>query len=382
MIEGLTLTLMMGAVTASPVSAEVVDALTSVQVTQNDKGASGFQLAFKAGRGTPLIEELLRDGFFDPLRRVILLVSMNGTRTVLMDGVITRQDLSVSNQPGESTMTITGSDLSEIMDRIDFSGIPLPMPPSAQVAVLVAKYAMYGIIPKVVPSVLVSQPNPLNRIPKQRGTDLAHIRRMASQVGYVFYIENGFAPGQSFAYWGPQIKVGAVQPALTVNSDAANNVDGLSLSFDGMQKTVFVFYIQEPNTKFPIPIPVPGVGLLNPPLGKRPPIPLSYTNLGNIEEQGQDNSTAKYDAMTAAMRGLARASERADVISGSGELDVARYGQLLEPRKLVGLRGAGPSYDGHYYVSSVTSTLSRGRFRQSFRLARNAFESFTEEIPA
>lgn len=382
MIEGTTLELLMGSVKAVPVPKELADALISVQATQNDVGASGFQLTFHASKRGPVIRDLMPAGFFDAPRRVILTVSMNGQRSVLVDGVITRHEISVSSNPGASTLTVTGSDLSQVMDLIDFSGLPWPMPPSARVLVMLAKYAMYGILPKVLPSVLVAQPNPLERIPKQRGTDLAYIRRLAQRVGYVFYIEPGPVPGMAFAYWGPRIKVGAVQPALSVNIDGASNIDSLTLSFDGIRKTVFVFYIQEENSKVAIPIPVPDIGPLNPPLGKRMPPPLSFTNLGNVAPQGDDDSSAKFDVASAAMRGLARASERADVISGSGTLDVARYGRMLAPRGLVGVRGTGPSYDGHYYVRSVSSTLGRGRFVQNFRLTRNAFESLSQEIPA
>lgn len=381
MIEGVTLQLSVGPVRAEPAPRAVIEALTNVQVTLNDTGASGFQLSFQAGRTSPLMTELYPSGYFDPPRRVMLTATMNGQKTVLMDGVITRHEISVSSQPGAGTLTITGSDLSEMMNRIDFSGIPWPMPPEARVAIMLAKYAMYGIVPLVVPSVLIAQINPLNKTPKQRGTDLAYIRRLAADVGYVFYVAPGPLPGMSHAYWGPQIKVGEVQPALSVNIDGASNVDALSLSFDGLGRTVFFFYIQEENSRFPIPIPVPDVGLLNPPLGPRPPVPLTVTNLGNLAPQGGDTSTAKYDIMTAAMKGLAQASARADVITGSGGLDVARYGHILKPRALVGVRGTGPSYDGHYYVKSVTSTIKPGQFQQSFRLTRNAFESFTQEIP-
>ncbi|TVP69181.1 MAG: hypothetical protein EA339_14965 [Rhodobacteraceae bacterium] len=380
MIEGITLKLLIGPVRPEPAPRELIDALISVQVTQNDIGQSGFQLVFHAARSGPVLMDYLTAGFFDAPRRVVLVVGMNGQDTVLMDGVITTSELAASSDPGASTLTITGSDLSKVMDLIDFSGFPWPMPPSARVAVMVAKYAMYGLIPKVVPSVLVAQPNPLNRIPKQRGTDLAYARRLAAQVGYVFYIEPGPVAGMAFAYWGPQIKVGRVQPALSVNIDGASNVDALNISFDGMRKSVFVFYYQEENSKLPIPIPVPDIGPLNPPLGRKPPVPLSYTLLSNLAPQGDDDSTAKFDALSAAMRGMARAAERADVISASGSLDVARYGGLLAPRGLVGVRGSGPTHDGTYYVKSVTSTLQRGSFKQSFRLTRNAVESFTQEV--
>ena len=48
---------------------------------------------------------------------------------------------------------------------------------------------------------------------------------------------------------------------------------------------------------------------------------------------------------------------------------------------LVGVRGAGVAYDGLYYVSSVTSKLKRGEFKQSFELTRNGLVSITPNVP-
>jgi hypothetical protein len=49
---------------------------------------------------------------------------------VLMDGVMTNQEVTSGSQPGQSTLTITGDDLTKVMDLQDFSGIPYPaMPP-------------------------------------------------------------------------------------------------------------------------------------------------------------------------------------------------------------------------------------------------------------
>ena len=55
---------------------------------------------------------------------------------------------------------------------------------------------------------------------------------------------------------------------------------------------------------------------------------------------------------------------------------------MLRSRALVGVRGAGEAFDGLHYVSSVTSTLKRGEFTQSFSLARNALLSTVPTVPA
>jgi hypothetical protein len=371
--DGFMLSLSIGPVVPMPAPQSVIDALSSVQVTTASGQKSGFQLTLTPSKTSPILRTLLPAGYFDPPTRVILTTTIRGTPTPIADGVITRHELAPSNDPGQSKLTITGEDVSRMMDLIDFSGFPWPaMPAEARIALMVAKYAMYGIVPLVMPSVFVDTPNPLDEIPSQYGTDLTYINQLADNVGYVFYVDPGPLPGMNTAYWGPEIKVGLPQPALTIGSDGASNVESLSFSFDGFAKTQFVIVIQEPNSKAPIPIPVPDVNPLQPPLGLKPPLPLKISPLRGM---------AKLTPIQAAGIGLARAAQAADVFSGSGTLDVLRYGRVLKARQLVGVRGAGLSYDGLYFVKSVTHTIKRGEYKQSFSLTRNATIPFSQSVP-
>jgi hypothetical protein len=378
MLKGVHLTLLMGPVVAVPVPKEVIDALQSVQVTTSVGSRSGFQLAFSMGKNSNFEKVLIPAGFFDPMIRVIIIVTLNGTPNVIMDGVITRQQVTASNEAGKSTFTVTGEDVSAAMDLIDFSGIPYPaMPAEARVALCIAKYAMFGIIPIVIPSILINVPIPVKEIPKHQGTDLAYINSLANEVGYVFYVEPGPTPGINFGYWGPEIKVGVPQRALTINMDGHTNTDALSFTYDGLAKTLYILFIQELISKAPIPIPIPDITPLNPPLGAKPPLPLHVKFITNEPDQ---NGTAKYSPIQAALIGLAKASKGSDVISGTGSLDVLRYGGVLQPRKLVGVRGAGIAYDGYYYVKSVTHNIKHGEYKQSFALSRNALVPSTGSV--
>jgi hypothetical protein len=71
----------------------------------------------------------------------------------------------------------------------------------------------------------------------------------------------------------------------------------------------------------------------------------------------------------------------ANAITGSGSLDVLRYGRVLRARMLVGVRGAGLAYDGLYYVDSVTHNIKRGEYKQSFSLSRDGLISNTPKLP-
>jgi hypothetical protein len=47
---------------------------------------------------------------------------------------------------------------------------------------------------------------------------------------------------------------------------------------------------------------------------------------------------------------------------------------------LVGVRGAGVTYDGMYYVNTVTHNLKQGEYKQSFSLSRDGLISQTPVV--
>lgn len=364
--------LMIGPVLPAPAPQPVMDALTTAQVTTTAGQADGFQLTFALSDKSLLNKVLLPTGYFDPGVRVILLLVLAGLPTVLMDGIITRQDVAVSNTAGASTLTITGEDLSVLMNMDDTQACYPGMPAEAVVAAICAQYALYGIVPLPVPPVLLDVPDPVQQIPVQSGTDLDYLRALAKKVGYVFFIEPGPLPGASIAYWGPEVRVGIPQPPLNVNMDAETNVESLSFSYDGLSRKQLTITISDPITGLSIPIPVPDISLLQPPLAARPAVTLVHTPLPD---------TSKLDPVQAALLGLGQAVREADAVTGQGTLDVLRYGQILQARQLVSVRGAGISYDGFYYVTSVTHNIKRGEYKQSFRLARDGVVSLSPVVP-
>lgn len=376
--KGIQLTLLMGPVVPVPAPRVVMDALESVQVTTSAGTASGFQLGFQFSARSALNEIFLiaagtGGGIGVPPLRVLLVVTVNGTPSPLFDGVMTRVEVQAGSNGQPGSLTVTGEDLTKVMDMQDWSGLPFPaMPIEARVALLCAKYAAFGLIPLVVPSLFTDVPIPIERIPAQQGTDLQYIRQLAGQVGHVFYIEPGPAPGTNIAYFGPEIKVGVPQPALNVDMDALTNVESINFSFDPTKGVLPIVFIQNALTRAAIPIPIPNLNPLQPPLG------VLSTPISNIKVM---KDTAKMSPMQAISAGLAEAKKSQDSVSASGSLDVLRYGRPLKARQLVGVRGAGLAYDGLYYVNSVTSTLKRGEFRQSFQLTRNGLVSITPKVP-
>lgn len=373
MLKGVYLTLMIGPAVPVLAPQEVVEALTSVQVNVSATERSGFQLTFTFGKRSMIGQSLLPAGYFDPGIRVIIIATLGGAPNVLMDGIITRQEMNPSSEPGQNTLTVTGEDLTLLMDLIDRTGEPYPaMTTWMIVNRILAEYAVFGVIPLVMPELFPSIRTPVQRFRSQQGTHLSYIRSLAAEAGYVFYLDPGPAPGTSTAYFGPEIRVGVPQAALSVNWDGHTNVESLSFSFDGLSREQIIAFIQIPELKAAIPVPVPDVSLLKPPLAARPPFPLKWKFQSEV---------AKLDLAEAAGRLLANGAAGADAISGNGSLDVLRYGRLLKARGLVGVRGAGLAYDGLYYVKSVSHTIKRGEYKQSFSLVRNGLIPLTPGVP-
>src|SRR4051794_41574905 len=164
MAKGLYLSLMIGPAVPVPVGQTVIDALTSVQVTvtAGARTQSGFQLSFNLGKNSPLVTLfLLAGGAMPPLLRVILTATVNGTPEVLIDGVVTRTDIKPGDSGGPSTLTVTGVDLTAVMDWNDFDGFPFPpMPPGGRGGGMSAQYPAFGGLPPVGPARPVDNPIP------------------------------------------------------------------------------------------------------------------------------------------------------------------------------------------------------------------------------
>lgn len=373
MNQGFYLTLMMGGFNATPVPEAVIDALLSVQVRSNVGSQGGFQLKLAWGKNAALAM-LHGSGFFDPRQRVIIAVTVNGSTEVLMDGIITKQDLTPSSAAGKSTLTLTGLDLTALMDFIDLTGIPYPaMPMFTIVELILAKYLPLGVVPVAIPPLLALIDNPIERFMKQDGTDYKYVTTLAGKVGAVFYLDPGPSPGASMAYWGPDLTklLGGTQPALSINLDGSTTLDSLSFSYDGTLATNYLVTIIEQNTQIPLVIPLPSIDLIKAPQAAHAPTPLKYVQLKPVASQ---------DPVKAALAGLAKLFESADVVTANGQLDVLRYGRVFKARQLCAVRGGGSYYDGLYYVKSVTHDIKRGEYKQSFTLARGGTGSSVSTV--
>jgi hypothetical protein len=170
-------------------------------------------------------------------------------------------------------------------------------------------------------------PLPAREIPHRNGTNHAILTEMARQWGYHFYLSPGPTRGVSTAYWGPQVRVGVPQKALTWRMGAASNLGSLQFGHDGTKATQVFGLVQEQVSQAPVPII--GLPFAAPPLAAEPAwiSDAPFLRASRLEDDHAGNVVkALWDATSTVL-----SSSRA-VATASGELDVGRYADVLPAR--------------------------------------------------
>jgi hypothetical protein len=371
MLKGVHMTMLIGPLIPIPIPESITDAMQTVSVDQSENQTT-FQISFRIGKRSVLQTIFLLTGGVPLPLRVVLIATMNGIPTVLVDGLVTNQQVSPAGGSSDAILTLSGSDLSAAMSLQDFTGLPYPaMGVEAQVELILAKYAVLGIIPMVIPTALPEVPLPIDHIPHHSGTDLDHVRERAELVGYTFHMLTP-APLVNIAYWGPQMRIGLPQAALNVDMDAYTNVEEIHFGFENRDRAQPILQAQVPDSTIWLPIPLPDASLLNPPYGLIEPLPSEFYLVSDIGGRS---------AIQVALMGLSEEAESMDCTTAHGSLDVLRYGSILQARAMVGVRGAGSAFDGLYFVKQASHKIGRGEYKQTFQLVRNGLVSTVPVVP-
>jgi hypothetical protein len=146
---------------------------------------------------------------------------------------------------------------------------------------------------------------------------------------------------------------------------AATNLGSIQFTLDGTKPKMVYGMVKEENSG--VDIPVVGLPFTGQPMAALPAYVgnLPFVGLKRMESSEKGNVIAALGRATGEVFRANRAAATA-----SGELDVARYGNVLAARSLVGVRGVGLTMDGTWYVRATTHTIGRGSWKQSFDLER------------
>jgi len=373
-VPGITLTFQIGPEILMPASADLSEALSEITITQADQGPSSFQLVFNADRTSAFLPDypmLLQQQIRAGLRVGIAVTIPGSLPKVLMDGFISNIQLSHDKAMGTSTITATGEDVGISMDRTENSRNFPALGDYEIVNLLLLDYALYGVIPMVIPTLTGLASDPLEGVPIQPNmTDRQYINHLAETYGNIFLIRPGPTLGLNQAYWGPPIRVGLPQPPLSVDMGPATNVESINFTFDATVPVLYDGIVQDKELETDLPV----MTLLStrlPPLALQPAV---LFNGGMRAQKIYDFTGETIEDAFAHAQGLTDASVD-NAVTASGEVDTLRYGAILSCPGLAQLRGAGLTFDGLYMVRSVTHSIKRGQYRQQFQLAREGLMS-------
>jgi len=154
------------------------------------------------------------------------------------------------------------------------------------------------------------------------------------------------------------------------------NVASISFAYNAMAPTIVDDVVQDRLTGEELPV-MTFASLRLPPLAAMPALPLQLPNVRtSLLEQSTGLTIVEAYARA---QGVTEKSVDA-VVTAQGELDGLRYGDTLSPRGIVGLRGAGFTYDGLYYVKSVSHSIAKGQYKQKFTLTREGVGALTPAV--
>lgn len=375
--SGLRLTVLAGRSLPVPLPIDLIERLRSVTVTESDQDRSAFSLVLDAAPPGPAAAFNDPFGATSPLAafsRVVLVVTFGPTPQVLFDGIVTETRLDPAQSGGGSTVTITGEDVGNLLDREERDVEHPALDDFVTVLTILGTYAPQGLVAGAVPPPTLDPPLPIDRIPTQHATDLQHLSDLAARHGYVTYVIPGPAPGISTVYWGPPVRVGVPQPALAVDIGADTNVTEVTFRTEATTPTTVTGAVADRTTGSQTPVLAPAS--TRPPLGA---VPFAVANAGDIQSRRLRDGAS--DTVSAQARAQAQVDVASDAVVAEGKADGARYGAVLRPRGIVGMRGAGWSHDGLWYVRRVEHELAMGGYQLSFTLAREGHGALTPVLP-
>lgn len=367
---GLHLQLLIGETVPTPVPLKLNEALESVEVTHKDEGRSGFQLVFEMGRSVLDLKDyaFLKEPRLKPFNRVLLNVLFGLKPQPIMDGIITNQQLAPGADPGTSKLTLTGEDVSVMMDLEKEARAYPNLSDNLIVALILLPYVLSL---RIIPQIETPRNSQARTVDQQtttqpkNATDLEYLKELATRHGFVFYVETGTVPGTNVAYWGPPVRRGTRQGALSVNMGPHTNIESISFKYDELTPKKMTFTLAdggEETVERPTRIP---------PLATR--IPTAHKRDFLTRPDGMTDAEARQRAQGDVNKSFD------SVVTATGTLDALRYGRILQPRRLVDVRGAGEHYDGTYYVKSVTHKIDvrKGEYKQTFSLTREGVGTTT-----
>ncbi len=335
-----------------------MDAIQEIQVESSTEEAGILRLRLGIAQTALGDWSILQLDLFRPLVPVTVRVQTGlGAPQAIINGYVSDQEVTYSDEPGQSTLEVTGMDVTSMMN-LQEKVMPWPNMPDSAIAAAV--FGQYGVVPQIQPTapVLVEPEGTTT----QRSSDIRFLKRLARRNGFNCYVLPEPLSGLDQGHFQPPSLLGLPQAVLSVSMGEQTNVSGFKVRYEMLQPTTAVASGLDISTKAPQPALAPAS--LQVPLGVEP----SATRILPPPIARPAQGEARNPALQAATQALVDRSTWAVVAEGNVGPDVG----VLKPGKIVNIRGAGRVFNGSYYVTRVRHNITPGSYTQSFEARRNA----------
>ncbi|MGH9884441.1 MAG: phage late control D family protein [bacterium] len=352
-------------------SDSLLKCIQSVTVEEDLDVGSSCSIELEACRNEDGTWPYLEDDNLEVWNRVTVLAAFPKQTETVFDGYISHTSVRTNADASNMTVEISGVDASYHMNVEEKTRI---WRNQTYEDIATAIIGEYEFTPYVADAPAPGTP-PLQVA--QRSTDHRFLRELARRRGYEFYVLG------ANAYFRPADLTKAPQKVIAINFGEETNCNDLQFQSDGTAPTeasVAYFDAMEGEAKVDQQM---DSGLT----------PLGTELLSSLRGQVPIPQTKRI-ARGLGFSSPAQAAEYAAGmlrrngwwVTAHGTMSGLRYGRVLRSRKLVTVKGAGPNFNGNYYVRRVRHTLTSRTYMMEFDLSRNALgklgsEDFEGEHP-
>ncbi len=301
------------------------------------------------------------EGFMESFSRVRVEIRVGGDPFVaLIDGPIVGYDNNKSSEPGQSSIILMVRDDSVYLNREEQLARFEDMADHEIAAQL------FGEAEQIASTDIDDTPRPAgNLMPVviQRGTSMQILRALARRQGMHAYVLPGEEPGQSIGCFKSfSTEAAGLPPLILLGTD--RNIERFNVAQDAQSPSrVQAFRLSitdkvvmsstssfrdldllgpehafEDDTKVGTQISIPGLG--------------SSVDLDRRVTAEADRASYAFEATGSVLAGC--------------------YRGVLQPYRVVSVRGVNDRLGGDHLINTVTHTLTRSEYSQSFALKRNA----------
>jgi phage protein D len=342
----------------APAPQPLVDAVEEIVVDSSLEEASALRVRFgiaqtQLGDWTVLTEDLFR-----PLVPVTARVQTGVLPEALITGYVVKQEATYGDVAGTSTLEVSGLDATLLMN-LEEKVTPWPnLPDGAIAAAIFGQHALVPMVQPTPPTLVEPEGTTI-----QRGTDIRFLRRLARRNGFDCYVQPEALTGIDQGFFRPRQTLGVPQAVLNVAMGDESNVTEFRIRYDMTQPTTVLAANLDTTTKAPQPALAPAS--LQPPMGIEPTL---TRVLPPPVVRPADTGLVRTSELQSLAQAIADESSFALVAEG----EVGPAVGILRPGGIVNVRGAGRLYNGSYFVTRVTHTITRDDYRQRFEARRNA----------